>query len=37
MSGPARLNAWGLDVEPVDVEDFVRRRVRLFLTGALRS
>jgi TetR/AcrR family transcriptional regulator, mexJK operon transcriptional repressor len=35
MSGPARLNAWGLEVEAVDVEDFVSRRVRLFLSGAL--
>jgi AcrR family transcriptional regulator len=35
LSGPARLNAWGLDVEPVDIEAFVRKRVRLFLSGAL--
>jgi AcrR family transcriptional regulator len=35
MSGPARLNAWGLDAEPVDVDAFVRKRVRLFLAGAL--
>ena len=35
ISGPARLNAWGLDAEPVDVDAFVRRRVRLFLSGAL--
>lgn len=35
MSGPARLNAWGLDAGPVDVDSFVRRRVRLFLVGAL--
>ena len=35
MSGPARLNAWGLDAQPVDVELFVRKRVRLFLRGAL--
>ena len=34
ISGPARLNAWGLDAEPVDVDDFVRKRVRLFLHGA---
>lgn len=33
MSGPARLNAWGLEAEPVDVDDFVRKRVRLFLGG----
>jgi AcrR family transcriptional regulator len=37
MSGPARLNAWGLDVEPVDIETFVRNRVRLFLCGALKQ
>lgn len=37
MSGPARLNAWGLEAEPVDVEDFVSRRVRLFLFGALNG
>src|SRR5690606_11836196 len=35
MSGAARLNAWGLDSEPVEVGAFVRRRVRLFLSGAL--
>jgi AcrR family transcriptional regulator len=35
MSGPARLNAWGLDVEPVDIDAFVRKRVRLFLSGTL--
>jgi TetR/AcrR family transcriptional regulator, mexJK operon transcriptional repressor len=34
ISGPARLNAWGFDAEPVDVEHFVRKRVRLFLYGA---
>jgi len=37
ISGPARLNAWGLGAEPVDVDDFVRRRVRLFLSGALAT
>jgi AcrR family transcriptional regulator len=35
MSGPARVTAWGLDGEATDVEDFVRRRVKLFLHGAL--
>lgn len=33
MSGPARLNAWGLDAEPIDVAGFVARRVSLFLDG----
>lgn len=37
ISGPARLNAWGLDAEPVDIDAFVRKRVRLFLSGALSS
>jgi TetR/AcrR family transcriptional regulator, mexJK operon transcriptional repressor len=35
LSGPARLNAWGLKSEPIDVETFVRRRVQLFLHGIL--
>ncbi len=35
ISGPGRLSAWGLAVEPVDVDEFARRRVRLFLAGAL--
>jgi AcrR family transcriptional regulator len=35
MSGPARVTAWGLDGEGTDVEEFVRRRVRLFLHGVL--
>lgn len=35
MSGPARLNAWGLDAEPIDVDEFTRKRVHLFLCGAL--
>jgi AcrR family transcriptional regulator len=35
MSSPARLNAWGLDPGPVDVDAFVRKRVGLFLKGAL--
>lgn len=35
LSGPARVNAWGLDGEPIDIEGFVRRRVRLFLHGVL--
>jgi AcrR family transcriptional regulator len=35
ISGPARLNAWGLEAAPVDVDAFVRKRVRLFLCGAL--
>ena len=33
MSGPARLNAWGLDAEPIDVTSFVGCRVSLFLDG----
>jgi AcrR family transcriptional regulator len=37
ISGPARLNAWGFEVEPVDIDTFVRKRVRLFLSGALAS
>lgn len=37
ISGPARLNAWGLEAAPVEVDDFVRRRVRLFLAGALAT
>jgi AcrR family transcriptional regulator len=35
LSSPARLNAWGLQAEPVDVELFVQRRVQLFLHGIL--
>jgi AcrR family transcriptional regulator len=35
LSSPARLSAWGLKSEPVDVETFVRRRVQLFLHGIL--
>lgn len=35
MSSPARVNAWGLESEEIDVEEFVRRRVRLFLHGIL--
>ena len=35
ISGPARLNAWGLEAASIEVEGFVRRRVRLFLAGAL--
>jgi AcrR family transcriptional regulator len=35
LSGPARLNAWGLDLKPVDIDAFVHNRVRLFLSGAL--
>jgi AcrR family transcriptional regulator len=35
MSGPARVTAWGLAGDRTDVEDFVRRRVRLFLHGVL--
>lgn len=37
ISGPARLNAWGLDAAPLDVDAFVHRRVRLFLSGALTA
>jgi AcrR family transcriptional regulator len=35
MSGPARVNAWGLENDAIDVEEFIHRRVRLFLRGAL--
>lgn len=35
MSGPARVTAWGLVGDGGDVEDFVRRRVKLFLYGVL--
>jgi AcrR family transcriptional regulator len=35
LSSPARLDAWGLKNEPIVVETFVRRRVRLFLHGIL--
>jgi len=35
LSGPARINAWGLDAEPIDIDGFVRCRVRLFLHGVL--
>jgi len=35
LSGPARVSAWGLDGEAVDVEEFVRHRVKLFLYGVL--
>jgi AcrR family transcriptional regulator len=35
ISGPARLNAWGLDTDGVDIADFVGKRVGLFLHGAL--
>jgi AcrR family transcriptional regulator len=35
LSSPARLNAWGLNSEQIDVETFARRRVRLFLHGIL--
>lgn len=37
MSSPARIVAWGLDSEEMDVETFVRRRVKLFLHGAWTS
>jgi AcrR family transcriptional regulator len=36
MSGPARLNAWGIGDE-ADVDKFVRQRVKLFLRGVLRN
>jgi AcrR family transcriptional regulator len=36
MSGPARVTAWGLDGEGLDVEEFVQRRVKLFLHGVLQ-
>ncbi|MCX7865137.1 MAG: TetR/AcrR family transcriptional regulator [Novosphingobium sp.] len=36
MSVPARLQAWGLAEEPVELGQFVRKRVQLFLRGALR-
>jgi AcrR family transcriptional regulator len=35
LSGPARVTAWGLDHEGFDIEEFVRRRVKLFLHGVL--
>jgi len=35
ISGPARVNAWGLESDRVDVEAFIRQRVKLFLHGAL--
>lgn len=34
LSGPALLTAWSLEAEAVDIDRFVRRRVRLFLRGA---
>jgi AcrR family transcriptional regulator len=37
LSGPARLNAWGLKDDEIDAEDFIRRRVRLFLRGVLAT
>jgi AcrR family transcriptional regulator len=33
LSSPARVNAWGLVNEEIDIDDFVARRVRLFLHG----
>jgi hypothetical protein len=35
LSGPARINAWGLAEEPIDVDAFVCARVKLFLHGVL--
>jgi TetR/AcrR family transcriptional repressor of mexJK operon len=35
MSSPARLTAWGMGGDQTDVEEFVRRRVKLFLHGVL--
>ena len=37
MSGPARQSAWGLIPETIDVEEFIRRRVSLFLHGVLKD
>lgn len=34
LSGPARVTAWGLDGQEIEVEQFVQRRVKLFLHGA---
>lgn len=33
ISSPARLNAWGLEDGPLDVDAFVKKRVGLFLHG----
>lgn len=33
LSGPARVNAWGLENPQVDIDAFVKRRVSLFLHG----
>jgi TetR/AcrR family transcriptional regulator, mexJK operon transcriptional repressor len=35
LSSPARVHAWGLDEEQIDIDAFVERRVKLFLHGAL--
>jgi hypothetical protein len=35
LSGPARVNAWGLEGDQIDIERFIVERVRLFLHGAL--
>ncbi|MBW8753951.1 MAG: TetR/AcrR family transcriptional regulator [Sphingomonadales bacterium] len=35
LSGPARRDAWGLDEKPIDIDSFVRSRVKLFLHGVL--
>lgn len=35
MSSPARVHAWGLETDEIDVEEFIRRRVKLFLHGVL--
>ena len=35
MSGPARRNAWGLEEDNIDVENFICQRVQLFLYGIL--
>jgi AcrR family transcriptional regulator len=35
MSSPARVHAWGLENAEIDIEDFVTKRVHLFLHGVL--
>ena len=35
MSGPARVSAWGLEGEGMDLERFCRQRVGLFLHGVM--
>jgi TetR/AcrR family transcriptional regulator, mexJK operon transcriptional repressor len=35
LSGPARLTAWGLSTNEINVDEFVRRRVQIFLNGIM--